>query len=409
MDLELLNSVTKNIENEMFSDSATKEMYDENIKQRLIYKHGVVEYNGQQLYVPDYCANDKLTVGMGIYDDGFYGDISNNIIIAENVQHAKQIYDDAYSITSQGVPTFLTTIWTNKFFTAITRKTVFNEVSHPFQQGAWGILSNIKVPTLSHAGNYALYSDFGMQGNSSINLNYVDRQVVSFERSIIYGDMAIARMSVAKIDYMAKLREGVATQIKLHADAIGFFGYSANMKIYGLLNDPSLNQSINASAKAGAGSNIPNTLWQYATYFEIIADIISLRQEITSRAGGQDDDDALCYLLLPPSVWQYLNTPNPLGTNTVRKWINNEYPNMKIIKAPLLQGTGTPIGSTTPNLGVLIFDKLAGQECLQEAYVTLYQSHGVKRENSSYSEKISYTLGGAIITNAIGIQIMQGI
>lgn len=408
MDLELLNNVTKNIEDEMFSDSATKEMYDENIKQRLIYKHGVVEYQGRQLYVPDYCSNQKPTVGMGIHDD-IYGDISDNIIIAENSQHVSSIYDDAYSITSQGVPTFLTTIWTNKFFTAITRKTVFNQVSHPFQQGAWGITSNIKIPTISFAGNFSLYNDFGMQGNSSINLNWIDRQTVTFERPIIYGDMAVARMSVTKIDYMARLREGVANQIKLHADAIGFFGYSANMRIYGLLNDPSLNPTINAIAKAGAGSSVPNTLWQYATYFEMIADIINLRQEITSRAGGQDDDNALCYLLLPPSVWERLGTPNPLGTSTVREWINHQYPNMQIIKAPLLQGTGTPIGSVTPNLCALIFDKLDGQECLQEAFITLYQSHGVKRENSGYSEKISYALGGAIITNAIGIQIMQGI
>jgi hypothetical protein len=285
---------------------------------------------------------------------------------------------------------------------------VFDEVSHSFQQGTFGI-TNIKIPTISFSNNYSLYADYSAQGDANINVNWVDRQVVNFERTLLYGDLAIAQMSMGKVDYIGRLREGTMRQIKLHQDALGFFGYSANMNIYGLLNDPSLYATITAGQKAGAPSGSTSTLWEYGTFFEIIADIISLRQAITSRAGGQDDDDASCFLLLPPAVWQYLLTTSPLGNITVKDWLEKNYKNMRLIKAPLLQGTGTPIGSSTPNQCVLIFETIDGQECLLNSFVTLYNSHGVVRQASSYQEKISYSLGGAIVSNGIGIQIMTGI
>ena len=410
--LEQFKSVRQDIEDSMFDDSKTRDIYENAIKQRLIKQYGMVKtVNGGAVYQPNYSLNDALTAGVILNDDN-YGNISDELIVAKNNEHAysivQQFRDDAYSTTSSGTPSYLTTVWTNKFYEVITRKTVFEEISHSFQQGTWGI-TNIKIPFISYASNYALYTDFGVQGDSSANVNWMDRQVVNFERPIIYGDLAVAQMSLGKIDLIGRLREATMRQIKLHQDAIGFFGYSANMNIYGLLNDPSLAPTIVAGNKLnGAGLSTP-TLWQYGSYFEIIADIIALRQSITNRAGGNDEDDELCYLLLPPSVWNYLLTTSPMGNMTVKDWIEQNYKNMRLIKAPLLQGTGTPIGSSTPNYAVLIFDKIDNQECLLNAFVTLYNSHGVIRQASSYQEKISYSLGGAIVSNAIGIQIMRGI
>ena len=412
--LESLQAIRENIESTMFSDSAIKEKYNEQIKNRLITQNSTERLmDGGKVYVPSFSTDVEKTAGVQL-NDAFIGNISDELIIAKNNQHALSIVkqftsnDDAYSITSQGTPSFLTTVWTNKFYEVITRATVFEEVSHSFQQGTFGI-TNIKIPTVSFDGNYSLYSDFAAQGNSNINVNWIDRQVVNFEQTLVYGDLAVAQMSMGKIDYISKLRESLMRQIKLHQDALGFFGYSANMNIYGLLNDPSLAPTITAGQKAGAPSGNASTLWQFATFFEIIADIISLRQAITSRAGGKDDDDALCYLLLPTSVWQYLSTPSPLGNITVRDWIQKEYSNMRLIKAPLLDGTGTPIGSSTPNQLVLIMDNFDGQECLLNSFVSLYNSHGVVRSASSYQEKVSYSLGGAIVSNGIGIQIMTGV
>ena len=414
MNLEQLSSFKDSVEDSMFNDSIAKDDYELNIKQRLIKKYGVTKVGNSLRYDPTYTFNDAPTAGVGLFDsNGYFGDISDQIIIAKNSEHAHSIInsafnDDAYSITSQGTPTFLTTIWTNKFYTVVTRKTVFEEVSHSFQQGMWGI-TNLKIPTVSFGNNFSLYSDYGVQGNSSINVNWIDRQVVNFERTLVYGDLAVAQMSMGKIDYIGRLREGTMQQIKLHQDAIGFFGYSENMNIYGLLNDPSLYPTVSAGAKVAGAGQSPNTLWQYGSFFEIIADIITVRQAVTSRAGGQDDDNSKMFFLLPPAVWQSLLVTSPLGNITVKDWLEANYSSMVLMKAPLLQGTGTPIGSATPNQCVLIFEKIAGQECLLNSFVTLYQSHGTVRLASSYQEKVSYSLGGAIVVNGIGIQIMTGI
>jgi hypothetical protein len=414
MGLETLQQIRDDVESTMFADASIQDKYNEQIKQRLITQNSTeMLQNGGKVYVPSFSTDVTKTAGVQLNDHNF-GNISDELIVAKNNQHAHQIVkqftanDDAYSISSNGTPTFLTTIWTNKFFEVITRATVFEEISHSFQQGTFG-LTNIKIPTVSLVGNYSLYADYSAQGNANINVNWIDRQVVNFEQTLVYGDLAIAQMSMGKIDYIGKMREALMRQIKLHQDALGFFGYSENMNIYGLLNDPSLAPTITAGQKAGAPTGSASTLWQYATFFEIIADIISLRQAVTSRAGGQDDDNDPCYLLIPTSIWQYLSTTSPLGNITVRDWIEKEYKSMKLMKAPLLDGTGTPIGSVTPNQLVLIFDNFAGQECLLNAYVSLYNSHGVVRHASSYQEKVSYTLGGAIVSNGIGIQIMSGV
>ncbi len=415
MNLEQFDNIRTSIEDSMFADSATKSMYDESVKQRLIYKNSV-EYlaNGRPMYVPQETMEVKHTAGVCLNDgNGSYGDISKQLIIAKNSAHAfaimKQFNDDAYSITSQGTPQYLTTIWTNKVFEVITRAKVFEQVSHPFQQGMFGI-TNIKIMTLSGASNPALYSDYGVQGDSSINVNWIDRQVVNFERMLIYGDLQVAQMSMGKVDYVGRQRTLMLEQIKLHQDAIGFFGYSENMQLFGLLNDPSLNPTLTAGIKAGAPAGSASTLWLYATFFELIADIQSLYGAIVARAGGHLGTDEKCYLLIPPAVFvNLMTTTAPLGNIPFEQWLKLVFPNMQIIQAPLLQGTGTPIGSVVPNQCVLIFDNIEGQECLLNAFVTLYNSHGVVRLASSYQEKISYVLGGAIISNAIGIQIMQGI
>ncbi len=412
--LEQLRSTRLDIESQMFADASAKSIYENNIKHKLIHKNGVENTaSGRKAYLPSMTTNVENTLGVTFNDGmGNYGDISNEFILAQNSRHAEQIFgafrDDAYSVTSQGTPQYLTTIWTNNLFEVITRANVFDKVSHSFQQGMFGI-TNIKIPTVSYASNYALYSDFGVQGDSSINVNWIDRQIVNFERTLIYGDLAVAQMSMGKIDYINQLREGMLRQVKLHQDAIGFFGYSTNMEIYGLLNDPSLNPSITAGVKAGAPSGSASTLWVYGIFFEIIADIASLFNAVISRAGGQVDGSTKSYLLIPPvNYTSIVSVTSPLGNITVRKWIEDTYPNMEIIQAPLLQGTGSPIGSTVANQIVLIFDNIEGQPCLLNAFATLYNSHGVVRLASSFQEKISYALGGAIVSNAIGIQIMGG-
>jgi hypothetical protein len=408
MNLEQFSNVHASIEDGMFSDSVAKNVYNDSIKNRLTYKNSVEKtFSGTNVYVPSYSLDVVKTAGMS-FNDGYFGDISDKLIVAQNNQHMSQMIktfnDDAFSITSQGTPSYLTTIWTTKLFEVVTRTTIFDKISHSFQQGMFGI-TDIKIPTVSYTSSPALYSDYGVQGDSGINVNWINRQVVNFERLMVYGDLAVAQMSMGKIDYINQLRSGTLEQIKLHQDAIGFFGYSENMSVYGLLNDPSLSATLTAGIKASSGT----TLWQGASFFEIIADIIKVRQAVTSRAGGNDEDDAKCFLLLPPAVWQYLLTTSPLGNITVKDWLKANYPNMELMKAPLLQGTGNPIGSTVPNQMVLIFDTIKGQPCLLNAYATLYNSHGVERLASSFQEKASYSLGGAIVSNAIGIQIMQGI
>jgi hypothetical protein len=411
MNLEQFKYTSRDIEDSIFSDSAAQSLYNSNIKQRLIHKNSVIQYGNSLKYEPQYLVQTQKTAGVSLHDS-VYGDISNNLIIAQNNEHVRSIYNqfnDAFSVSSEGVPQYLTTVWTTRVFEVITRAIVIDRVTHDFQQGVWGV-TNIVIPVVTFTGLPALYSDYGLQGNTSINVNWINRQVVYFEHPLIYGDLTVAQFSIAKIDYINYMRQSVMEQIKLHQDAIGFYGYSENMQVFGLLNDPGLAPTIQAGIKAAAPAGSSQTLWQYATYFEIIADISYLYGTVLARAGGNVGTDEKCYLLVPPSVYVYLTLITaPLGNIPFKQWLKDSFPNLEIIQAPLLQGTGTPIGSVTPNQVVLIFDNIKGQPSVLNAYTTLYNSHGTVRLASSYQEKVSYGLAGVIITNPLGVQVMSGV
>lgn len=397
------------INNEMFSDSKSRDTFD-TIKKRITYKNGVKE--GTTFYSPEYDMNPVNTAGLSIYD-GYSGAFHDSVIIAENREQLNAITrrfdDDAFSIPSSGNMSYFTTVFTTKFIEAITRKTVFDKISSNFQQGIFGT-TNIKIPALSSQGNYALYSDYGSQGNTGMNLNWVDRQIVDFERTLNYGDKAVAQMGAAKIDYINRLRTSLMDGIRLHQDAIGFYGYNNNMQIHGLLNDPSLNPTINAGIKAG-GQTGATTLWAYGTFDEIVSDVRRLVTTIISRAGGNVDTETPMSLLLAPAVYGYITQISAYSKSVVEQ-LKALFPNMEIIQAPLLQGTSSgslPIGSGTPNQAVLIVNKIKGENTILNSFVTLYNSHGVIRSASSNSEKISYSLGGAVIVMPIGVQIMTGV
>ncbi len=357
-------------------------------------------------------ATTKKCYGIKMMDG--FRDVSKDMTIAKDANEANKLFsnikiamDDTYSFAqpSNGTIPYFTTIWTNKLVKQLLQTTPSREMSHDFQQGTWAT-TDIKIPTLAYLGQSAPYADFGGAGNTSINTNWVGRETIRLQRTLTYGDLAVAQMAMGKIDYVASLREALANLVALDQDEINFFGYSG-MNVFGMLNDPNLNATLPAPASI---ANPSSGQWIYKTFNEIIADINAMVNAVVSRSGGQADSykDEF-FLALPPAVVTYLNNPNSFGVNSIKAYIENTYPKMKIIQAQFLQGTGSPIGSTIANNALMIWNKLGGQECMLHAFSSLWNSHGVVREISYFNEKISYTLSGAIATMPAGIQIMSGI
>lgn len=303
----------------------------------------------------------------------------------------------AYNIGSSGVPNVLTTVWTTKFFKQLFQSTPFREMTTPDQQGTFGT-TNIKYPLIGASGISKPYGDHSGLGDSSINLNYLTRQTVTLERTLAYGDMQTAVMGMAKVDYVGWLREYVADLITLDQNNIGFNGY-AGMQCFGLLNDPTLN----ATLPAGAGQWMDG-----GTFSTVVSDIITTVQSVQTLGAGRVETDKEFIIGLPPCVMGALNFQNSFGMS-VKQYILGIYPKARFIQVQNYTGTGTPLGSVAPNYMQVIFKEIGSQETALGPFSTLYNSHGVIRELSSYAEKVSYVVAGTVLTMPVGVATMSGI
>lgn len=350
-------------------------------------------------------------LGIGACIDGRPVDASKMFLVEDNKQGnaiAQIIMDDTYqySVPSSGVPSYFTTIWTTKWFKTIYQKNTFFELSHEFQQGQWQT-TNIKIPTISNQGMMQLYTDDSLAGNTGFNTNWVDRETVTLQQTLSVGDMEQARCGMAKIDAMAMKRESLAENIALTTNNIGFNGF-VGVRCFGLLNDPTLNPEVVLPASA---SNPSSTQWIYKSGLEIINDVILLHNSITSLSVGQvAPNDQESVLGVPPCVYTLLSQPaSNLVTMSVMEYLKGAFPKMKIIMVQNYQGTGTPIGSVTPNYIQLVYSKVGEQECVLNAFSSLWYEHGMIRKESSIAGKVSCTLGGAIVVNGMGVATAQGV
>lgn len=342
--------------------------------------------------------------GVCLARDAEFNNLNQKVFVANDRQQAKMALDSAeFSIPSNGVPSYLTTIWNQKPIKQILKTTPLRALTKDWQQGEFGT-TDIKIPTVSFAGQDEIYTDLGGDGDSSVNYNWVPRQTITLQRTLKYGDMTQAQMALAKIEYVANLREGVASLINININNIGFLGY-AGVQVYGLLNDPSLNATI-AAPNGVSGS----ALWSKKTYNELYADVQSMFASIQAGGNGNIEVTAKCTLGVAPAVYTYLvNTINALGTNTLFEMLQKAFPQMTIVQVPNYQGTGDPIGSTLPNKAQLIFDEVNGQPVAYNIFSNLYNSHGVVRLLSSFAEKVSYTVSGAFIALPFAVATISGI
>lgn len=339
---------------------------------------------------------------------------SDSVFIVKSKQEMKlacdsirsQLAHDAtvFGAPSNGVLEYYTTVFNNKLIKQVLKSTPSREMTKDWQMGAFGT-TDINVPTLSFAGQAQIYADSSGQGQSSVNYNWINRQAVTLQRTLEYGDLTQARFGMAKIDYVGNMREGVTNLINLNINDINFRGFEG-MDIYGLLNDPSLYPFIVAPASS---ANPASSQWIYKNYLEICDDVRSLFDNIIGRAGGQADYIQECVLGLAPAVYTYITKQNALGTQSVREYLEATFTGMKIIQVPNYQGTGTPTGSVLPNVAQLIFDQINGQDVAYNLFSSLYNSHGVIRMLSSYEEKVSYTISGSFIGIPVGVASITGI
>lgn len=182
-------------------------------------------------------------------------------------------------------------------------------------------------------GTAVPYGDYTNIPFNSWNTNFERFTVVRFEVGMQVSNLEEARASRIRVDTGSSKRESSALSLEVQRNAVGFFGYNSGLnRTYGFLNAPGLPAYVTA-ANGASGS----PLWSTKTFQEICADIRSMIVLLRSGSKDQVDPESLdMTLALASSDYDYLSTTASYGSQTVRQWLRENYPRVRVVSAPEL-------------------------------------------------------------------------
>ncbi len=325
----------------------------------------------------------------------------------------------ALSTTSNaGIPMWLTTIvdpdLIEVLFSPNKAAKIFGEV----QRGDW-LMETAMFPMVEYTGEVSSYGDFNNNGRTGLNTDFPQRQAYRYQIIMEYGELEMERAGLARIQWAGELQKAAINILNKYQNFYYFFGVNG-LENYGLLNDPHLSAALTPAPKAAGGvtwftsSGAPN-----ATANEVYNDIVSLFRQLVTQAGGNVEIDAETDMILAmdPSTQVALTFTNTYGISA-EDMIRKAYPKIKFETAVqyAVQGTfpGAGVGQynqgiAAGNLVQLIARRVEGQETGYCAFGEKLRMHRIVMDMSSYKQKGSQNVWGAVIRMPFAIASLIGV
>ena len=257
--------------------------------------------------------------------------------------------------------------------------------------GSWED-EEIVQPILEITGSASPYTGLSTGNYASWNQNFEKRTVVRFKNGMMVDTLEEARAGRVQMNAGSNKREGAGLALEINRNEIGFYGYNdGDNKTYGFLNDPGLGAYANVAAGVGG------TFWSEKTFLEITADINEMASALRTQSGDLIDPyDTELTLAVATSSVGYLATTNEFGTKSVKEWIKETYPKMRIESAPQLDEA-----NGGENVCYLYADKMAdgstdGGIVFAQMVPTRFQVLGVQKLDDGYREAYTNATAGVI-------------
>lgn len=180
---------------------------------------------------------------------------------------------------------------------------------------------------LEYTGRAVPYGDYANIPLSSWNYTYERRTVVRFEEGLKVGRLEEARAAKMQVNSLEEKRGAAALALDIQRNAIGFYGFNGGQnRTYGFLNDPNLPAYVNV-----------DTSWADASFLQITQQLREMFAALRIQMGGNLDPkrDPLT-LAVALSAVDYLTVTSPEGFKSVQEWLNENYPNVRVIGVPQL-------------------------------------------------------------------------
>lgn len=244
-------------------------------------------------------------------------------------------------------------------------------------------------------GHTQAYSDFSNQGTVNTNYNWEFRENYLFETIIQYGDLETEVSSLAKINLASDKQRSAATIIEQDSNRFNVYGV-ANKIIYGMINDPNLNNAI-VPTQGTSGS----ALWANKTANEIYKDFLNLFAKLQAQLNGHARMTDKIDIILPSEQEVYLLNTNDLGISVIAM-LKSAFPNMNTILMPEYK-------TTAGNLIQMKIDDIISQPTGQLGFSEKFIGGRIIPELSSFKQKFKAGTYGFIGFRTAAIAQMLGI
>ena len=294
------------------------------------------------------------------------------------------------------VPAYMTAYADPRVIEVLTAERAYRKIAPEVKNGDF-TTSFTQFRSIEFTGETTPYGDYDGNGVAGINTAFPIREQYRFQTTIKIGDLEAKLNAEAKIDMFAEKQKSAAIIIDQDFNKYALYGVSGKA-IYGLLNDPSLNNAVTPITVGGV------TAWYTTkTATNQMADLNKLMASLYGQAGGHIDNNTRTKLLVSPQVQALMNKVNDYGV-TMAKMVADTYPNMTIVTVPELYNS--TLGTSTI---MVIAEEVLGQPAVEFGYTDKYYAHEIVRDLSSWKQKISAGTYGAIVQLPFAIATMTGV
>lgn len=315
--------------------------------------------------------------------------------------------DQQGGLTAQSIPgaiQFLQTFLPGLVHT-VTAARKIDELIGITTVGAWED-EEVVQGVLEPIGTAVPYGDYTNVPLASWNLDWERRTIVRFEKGFQVGKLEEMRAAKMRVDTAAEKRNAAALALDIVRNVVGFYGYnSGNNRTYGFLNDPSLPAYVTVPNGAAGTPG-----WSTKTFLEITADIRAAIGQLQTQAQGTvDPEDTELTLVLPTNLAQMLTVVSQYG-NSVKNWLTETYPKMRVKSAPQLVGANGGANvfylyAETLSDGVSSDNGRVFDQIVPAKFMPL----GVEKRAKSYIEDFANASAGVILKRPYGVVRFTGI
>jgi hypothetical protein len=258
---------------------------------------------------------------------------------------------------------------------------------------------------LEGTGTAIPYSDTGNIPLSDWNVNFVHRNMVRFEMGFGVGLLEDARSARIRVGSAAEKRNAAQQALDIQRNRVGFYGFNDGSGMtYGFLNDPNL---PNYQAVA---TGVGGYLWSQKTFLEITTDLLTALNGLRVASYEKIDiEKAPITLAVAMDKIIYLNTMNTLGTMSVKQWLRENWPNVRLVSAPELVGA-----NSSADVFYVYAEKVDdggsdGGETIVQLVPSRFQALGVEKRAKSYIEDFANATAGVMVKRPYAVYRVTGI